>query len=172
MEDAPSATWVEHALVRRHGRHFPDYYILFSPLPHLPTHHTTTPTTPPTIPPVPYSSHTSDTTPNPYTRPPPQYTEGPYNPYTWHTQGPYDPYTRPQYTQGPHNPYTRPTPDPYTPITRSTATPRPYDLYTVRPSRYVRSAYPPATTDVTGAIFRVVMRGSAVAAANITCFRS
>ncbi|XP_050714073.1 uncharacterized protein LOC126997069 isoform X2 [Eriocheir sinensis] len=201
VEDAPSATWVEHALVRRPGRHFPDYHILFSPLLRLPTHHTTTPTTPPTIPPISYTPPTVETTtknpynpyttPNPYTLPP-HSTPGPYNPYTNPTHGPYNPYTNP--TPGPYNPYTNPTPGPYNPYTNPQSTQGPYNPYTpptgsphpnspytstpnphgytAPGGRYVRSAYPISSDESEysiGAIFRLVMRGSAVAAANITC---
>ena len=157
LESAPTATWVQHALVRRHGRHFPDYYILCSPLQHLPQ----APTTP-------------STTPNPYTQP--INTPDPYTPLS-SSPDPYNPYTSPSSSPDPYNPYTT-TPSPYDPYTTTpspydpyTTTPNPYTFYTDPVDRYVRSAtYGNSRADLT-VIFRLVMRGSAVAAANITCTR-
>ncbi|XP_063885132.1 uncharacterized protein LOC135113643 [Scylla paramamosain] len=180
VEVATTAIWVQHALVRRPGRHFPDYYILFSPLQHLPAPDTTThPTTagpyaPSSSTPNPYNSYSQHpTTPKPYTT---QTGHTNYNPYT-------NPYTKPYTTQTGHtnyNPYTNPyttpynsntTPYPYNPYSPP-STLKPYELFAAPAHRITRSIYADSTTPDVSVIYRLVMRGSAVAAANITCTRT
>ncbi|XP_045124282.1 uncharacterized protein LOC123512112 isoform X3 [Portunus trituberculatus] len=135
VEVATTATWVEHALVRRPGRHFPDYYILLSPLQHIPEPTTTTTNTI-VFPTDPYSSTNGSydpysTTSGPYD--PYSSSFDPYNPFSstsgpykhYSTSGPYDPYSS---TSDFYNPYSS-TSGPYDPYDPYSSTSGPYDPY-------------------------------------------